>query len=66
MHVAQAVGRTLAAQGVEHVFGVVGSGNFHVTNALVAAGARFVPPRTRAARPAWPTPTPGCPAGWRC
>ena len=32
-----------------HVFGVVGSGNFHVTNALVAAGARFVPPRTRAA-----------------
>jgi acetolactate synthase-1/2/3 large subunit len=43
MNVAEVVGRTLAAHGVEHVFGVVGSGNFHVTNALVAAGARFVP-----------------------
>ncbi|HEX2689285.1 MAG TPA: thiamine pyrophosphate-binding protein [Kofleriaceae bacterium] len=41
MNVAQAVGRSLAAHGVDHVFGVVGSGNFHVTNALVAAGARF-------------------------
>ncbi len=41
--VAEAVGRHLAAHGVDHVFGVVGSGNFHVTNALVAAGARFVP-----------------------
>ncbi|HWM86538.1 MAG TPA: thiamine pyrophosphate-binding protein [Kofleriaceae bacterium] len=40
--VAQAVGRALAARGVDRVFGVVGSGNFHVTNALVAAGARFV------------------------
>ncbi|GII22673.1 thiamine pyrophosphate-binding protein [Planosporangium mesophilum] len=45
MLVAEAVGRTLAALGVDHVFGVVGSGNFHVTNALVAAGARFVPAR---------------------
>jgi acetolactate synthase-1/2/3 large subunit len=43
MNVAEFVGQTLAAQGVRHVFGVVGSGNFHVTNALVAAGARFVP-----------------------
>jgi acetolactate synthase I/II/III large subunit len=42
MNVAQAVGRSLAGQGIGHVFGVVGSGNFHVTNALVAAGARFV------------------------
>jgi thiamine pyrophosphate-dependent acetolactate synthase large subunit-like protein len=42
MDVAEAVGRQLAAHGVDHVFGVVGSGNFHVTNALVAAGARFV------------------------
>jgi thiamine pyrophosphate-dependent acetolactate synthase large subunit-like protein len=41
MNVAEAVGRALAAHGVGHVFGVVGSGNFHVTNALVAAGARF-------------------------
>jgi thiamine pyrophosphate-dependent acetolactate synthase large subunit-like protein len=33
----------LAGLGAHAVFGVVGSGNFHVTNALVAAGARFVP-----------------------
>ncbi|GAA0528957.1 acetolactate synthase I/II/III large subunit [Saccharopolyspora subtropica] len=45
MNVAEAVGRTLAALGADHVFGVVGSGNFHVTNALVAAGARFVAAR---------------------
>jgi thiamine pyrophosphate-dependent acetolactate synthase large subunit-like protein len=43
--VAQAVGRALAHEGVDHVFGVVGSGNFHATNALVAAGARFVAAR---------------------
>ncbi|HEU4729864.1 MAG TPA: thiamine pyrophosphate-binding protein [Kofleriaceae bacterium] len=42
MNVAEAVGRCLAAHGIDHVFGVVGSGNFHVTNALIAAGARFV------------------------
>jgi acetolactate synthase-1/2/3 large subunit len=42
MTVAELVGRRLAAHGIDHVFGVVGSGNFHVTNALVAAGARFV------------------------
>jgi len=41
MDVAAAVGQALAALGVRDVFGVVGSGNFHVTNALVAAGARF-------------------------
>jgi thiamine pyrophosphate-dependent acetolactate synthase large subunit-like protein len=41
MNVAEAVGRCLVALGVDHVFGVVGSGNFHVTNALIAAGARF-------------------------
>ncbi|MFJ6657503.1 thiamine pyrophosphate-binding protein [Streptomyces sp. NPDC091377] len=45
MRVAEAVGRALAASGVDHVFGVVGSGNFHVTNALIAAGARFVAAR---------------------
>ncbi|HEX7842122.1 MAG TPA: thiamine pyrophosphate-binding protein, partial [Kofleriaceae bacterium] len=39
--VAEVVGRGLVAHGVDHVFGVVGSGNFHVTNALIAAGARF-------------------------
>ncbi|GAB3357896.1 thiamine pyrophosphate-binding protein [Modestobacter lapidis] len=42
---AEAVGRTLAQLGVEQVFGVVGSGNFHVTNALVAGGASFVAAR---------------------
>src|SRR5918993_374069 len=45
MQVAEAVGRTLARLGADAVFGVVGSGNFHVTNALVAGGARFVAAR---------------------
>ncbi|MFJ9726000.1 thiamine pyrophosphate-binding protein [Streptomyces sp. NPDC101209] len=45
MKVAEAVGRALVAAGVDHVFGVVGSGNFHLTNAMVAAGARFVAAR---------------------
>src|SRR5690349_9412849 len=45
MRVAEAVGRELAGLGVGTVFGVVGSGNFHVTNALIAAGARFVAAR---------------------
>ena len=40
-----AVGRTLADLGVEQAFGVVGSGNFRVTNALVRAGCRFVAAR---------------------
>jgi thiamine pyrophosphate-dependent acetolactate synthase large subunit-like protein len=43
--VAEVVGATLASLGADHVFGVVGSGNFHVTNALVAHGARFVATR---------------------
>jgi acetolactate synthase I/II/III large subunit len=45
MTAARAVGTVLAGLGVRQVFGVVGSGNFHVTNALVAAGARFVAAR---------------------
>jgi thiamine pyrophosphate-dependent acetolactate synthase large subunit-like protein len=45
MIVARAVGQTLAELGVVHVFGVVGSGNFHVTNALIDGGARFVAAR---------------------
>lgn len=45
MKVAEAVGRALCAAGVGQVFGVVGSGNFHVTNAMIAAGARFVAAR---------------------
>ncbi len=45
MLVSEAVGATLAGLGADTVFGVVGSGNFHVTNALVAHGARFVSAR---------------------
>jgi len=45
VRVAEAVGRALVGLGVEHVFGVVGSGNFEVTEALRAAGATFVAAR---------------------
>src|SRR5262249_57681508 len=45
MRVAEAVGRGLAGLGVDTVFGVVGSGNFHVTHALVARGAWVVAAR---------------------
>jgi acetolactate synthase I/II/III large subunit len=49
MRVAEAVGRQAAglagAAGQAVVFGVVGSGNFHLTNAMIAAGARFVAAR---------------------
>ena len=48
MNVAEAVGRAAATLGVRQVFGVVGSGNFHVTNALIEAGARFVAARHEA------------------
>ncbi len=43
--VAEIVGRTLASLGVDTVFGVVGSGNLVVSNALHGAGARFVAAR---------------------
>ncbi|MDI3212132.1 thiamine pyrophosphate-binding protein [Arthrobacter sp. AL12] len=43
--VAQLVGRTLAELGVGHVFGVVGSGNFEVTNALRLAGVPYAASR---------------------
>ncbi|MGY1802439.1 thiamine pyrophosphate-binding protein [Blastococcus sp. SYSU D00922] len=43
--VSEVVGQVLVASGVGTVFGVVGSGNFSVTNAMVAAGARFVAAR---------------------
>jgi acetolactate synthase I/II/III large subunit len=46
--VAEAVGGTLVGLGVEQVFGVVGSGNFHLSNAMVKAGARFVTARHEA------------------
>jgi thiamine pyrophosphate-dependent acetolactate synthase large subunit-like protein len=45
MLVSDAVGVTLAGLGADTVFGVVGSGNFHVTNALIANGAAFVAAR---------------------
>lgn len=45
MNVAEAVGRALVARGVRQVFGVVGSGNFHTTNAMVDAGASFAATR---------------------
>ncbi|MDQ6850903.1 MAG: thiamine pyrophosphate-binding protein [Actinomycetota bacterium] len=45
MLVATAVGKVLAELGVSHAFGVVGSGNFHVTNALIDAGVSFVAAR---------------------
>lgn len=43
------VGQTLAELGIGHVFGVVGSGNYEVTDALVRAGAAFVGTRHEAA-----------------
>jgi thiamine pyrophosphate-dependent acetolactate synthase large subunit-like protein len=45
VQVAQAVGQALAKLGVQHVFGLIGSGNFVVTNALRDAGAQFVAAR---------------------
>ncbi len=45
MRVHEAVADALAELGADTVFGVVGSGNFHVTNALIAKGARYVAAR---------------------
>ncbi|GAA1804454.1 thiamine pyrophosphate-binding protein [Nesterenkonia flava] len=45
MTVAQAVGTALAELGSSHIFGVVGSGNFHMTNAMIAAGVGFTAAR---------------------
>jgi len=45
MLVAEAVADALCAFGVDTVFGLVGSGNFHVTNALTARGASFIAAR---------------------
>ena len=45
MLVADAVADALAGLGADTVFGLVGSGNFHVTNGLTARGARFVAAR---------------------
>jgi thiamine pyrophosphate-dependent acetolactate synthase large subunit-like protein len=43
--VAQLTGRVLADLGVGHAFGVVGSGNFHLTNALRDAGVAWLAAR---------------------
>jgi thiamine pyrophosphate-dependent acetolactate synthase large subunit-like protein len=45
MFVSEAVGKALAAEGVQVVFGLLGSGNLSVTNALRDAGATFVAAR---------------------
>src|SRR5215210_8562371 len=41
MRVSEAIGRTLAERGVEVCFGLAGSGNFAVLNALHSAGVAF-------------------------
>ena len=43
--VASAVGTALAHAGVRTVFGLVVSGNFHLTNALTEGGAKFIAAR---------------------
>lgn len=48
MPVYEIVGQTLAELGVGHVFGVVGSGNYEVTDAAVRAGVTFVGTRHEA------------------
>ncbi|NUT38533.1 MAG: thiamine pyrophosphate-binding protein, partial [Thermoactinospora sp.] len=48
MIVAEAVGRVLASLGCDAAFGVVGSGNFHVTNSLIEHGVRYVAARHEA------------------
>ena len=45
MKVTEAVAKALTGLGADTVFGVVGSGNFHMTNALIAHGARYVAAR---------------------
>src|SRR6202050_5415413 len=45
MKVTDAVADVLVKLGADTVFGLVGSGNFHVTNALIERGARFIPAR---------------------
>ena len=65
MLVAEAVGRALAACGVRTAFGLVGSGNFHLTNAdrrrhPVVGSAHEAGP------PPWPTRTRGFRRGERC
>ena len=54
--VSEVVGATLAQLGVDTVFGLLGSGNAIVTNALVSPAVRGITRRgMSAARPRWPT-----------
>jgi acetolactate synthase-1/2/3 large subunit len=45
MRVAEALGRALSQLGVRDCFGLVGSGNFHLVNAMRASGVRFIAAR---------------------
>jgi acetolactate synthase I/II/III large subunit len=45
MRVTDAIAKSLTNLGADTVFGVVGSGNFYITNAMIAHGARFVAAR---------------------
>jgi acetolactate synthase-1/2/3 large subunit len=45
MRVAEALGRAAYQLGVRDCFGLVGSGNFHLSNAMLASGVRFIPSR---------------------
>jgi thiamine pyrophosphate-dependent acetolactate synthase large subunit-like protein len=45
MKVTQAVAAALSESGVDHVFGLLGSGNFLVANELVARGTKFIAAR---------------------
>ena len=50
MQVTEAIARTLVELGVRQVFGLIGSGNYQLTEALQEAGASFTRPVTRAGR----------------
>jgi acetolactate synthase-1/2/3 large subunit len=45
MKVTDGIAKSLASLGADTMFGVVGSGNFHLTNALIAHGVRYVAAR---------------------
>ena len=45
MRVAEAIGRAVAQLGGRDCFGLVGSGNFHLANAMTASGMRFIAAR---------------------
>ena len=49
MNVAEAVGAALAGLGVRDAFGLIGSGNFLLTNEMVRRGVRFVAARHESA-----------------